>query len=159
MIISLGLQKKLYMRQLLSALVFGILLLACNNPEKKPLLGANAAMYSKSDTSQFTTIAWLDSARDFGKMAEGQKLEVSFRFKNTGVHPLVIERVQPSCGCTIAEQPKAPVLPGEEGIIKATFDSEKHTGMNHKTLYVFANTKYSQSHELHFSVEVVSKKW
>ena len=135
------------------------MVVACQSPEPKPLLGASGPASSKNDSSRFTTIAWLDSARDFGKIAEGQKLEVSFRFKNTGDHPLIIQRVQPSCGCTIAEQPKAPVLPGEEGIIKATFDSEQRKGINQKTLYVYTNTKYTQVHELHFSVEVVAKKW
>jgi hypothetical protein len=146
------------MRPLYLFLFSGILFVACQSPQRKTLLGASDPV-SKNDSSRFTTIAWLDSVRAFGKIAEGQKLEVSFRFKNTGDHPLVIQRVQPSCGCTIAEQPTAPVLPGEEGVIKATFDSEQRKGINQKTLYVYANTKYTQTHELHFSVEVVSKKW
>jgi hypothetical protein len=112
------------------------------------------------DTANFTTIQWLDSThKDFGKIAEGQKLEVAFRFKNTGDKPLVITRVQPSCGCTIAEQPTEPVAPGGEGLIKASFNSEDRTGINHKTLYVFANTKGSSSNELQFVVEVEKKKW
>ena len=112
------------------------------------------------DSANFTTIQWLDSThKDFGKIAEGQKLEVAFRFKNTGDKPLVITRVQPSCGCTIAEQPTDPVPSGGEGLIKASFNSEGRTGVNHKTLYVFANTKGSSSSELQFVVEVEKKKW
>ena len=107
------------------------------------------------DTSLFTTIQWLDSVKSFNNVTEGQKLEVAFRFKNTGSKPLIIESVQPSCGCTVANPPKEPVLPGNEGVINGTFDSNGRVGTNHKTLYITANTKGSQSHELKFDVEVV----
>src|ERR1700722_7130050 len=112
------------------------------------------------DSANFTTIQWIDSTyRDFGKIAEGQKLEVAFRFKNSGDKPLVIAKVQPSCGCTVAEQPNEPVAPGKEGIIKATFNSEGRSGINHKTLFVIANTKGSSENHLQFVVEVEKKKW
>ena len=110
------------------------------------------------DSAHFTTIEWLDSAhKDFGRIAEGEKLPVAFRFRNTGASPLVITRVQPSCGCTVAEQPMMPIAPGAEGVIRATFNSEGRTGINHKTLFVTANTKGSQNYDLHFVVEVQKK--
>ena len=91
---------------------------------------------------------------------EGQKLQVTLSiFANSGSNPLIIENVHASCGCTVAEQPEEPVLPGKEGVIKAAFSSEGRLGENHKTLYVIANTKGSQSSELHFTVNVEKKKW
>jgi hypothetical protein len=116
-----------------------------------------AAGNTIKDSSQFTTIQWLDSSKDFGKIQEGQKLEVAFRFRNTGDKPLVIERVQPSCGCTVAEQSQEPVAPGAEGQIRATFNSQGRTGVNHKTLFVYANTKGKQEHSVQFVVEVEKK--
>jgi hypothetical protein len=109
------------------------------------------------DSARYTTIQWLDSIKDFGTIAEGQKVEVAFRFRNIGATPLVITNVRPSCGCTIAEQPMQPIAPGAEGHISATFNSEGHAGVNRKTLFVTANTKGSQNYSLHFSV-VVNKK-
>jgi Protein of unknown function (DUF1573) len=109
------------------------------------------------DPNGYTTIKWLDSSKDYGKISEGQQLDVAFRFRNTGGHPLVITRVQPSCGCTIAEQPQAPIAPGSEGQIRATFNSQGRTGVNHKTLFVNANTSGHQSWSLNFVV-VVEKK-
>ncbi len=109
------------------------------------------------DSARYTSIQWLDSTKDFGTIPEGQKVEVSFRFRNTGASPLVITQVRPSCGCTVAEQPKEPVAPGAEGHITATFNSEGHTGINRKTLFVTANTRGSQNYSLHFSV-VVNRK-
>jgi len=134
-----------------------IVLAACGSSDKKAASNANTTLM---DSTRYTTIQWLDSAnKNFGKIAEGKKLDVAFRFKNTGDKPLIIQKVQPSCGCTVAEQPNEPVLPGNEGIIKASFNSEGRVGINHKTLYVTANTKLKQTHELHFEVEVEKKKW
>jgi hypothetical protein len=109
------------------------------------------------DSARYTSIQWLDSAKDFGTIPEGQKVDVDFRFRNTGATPLVITQVRPSCGCTIAGQPKEPIAPGAEGHISATFNSQGHPGVNRKTLFVTANTKGAQNYSLHFTV-VVNKK-
>jgi len=110
------------------------------------------------DSSKFTTIEWIDSTRDYGKINEGQKLDVSFRFKNTGDKPLIIRSVRPGCGCTAAEPPKEPIAPGAEGIIKATFNSQGREGHNSKDIFIEANTKGTQNHKVHFDVEVEKAK-
>jgi len=131
-------------------------LVACqgNDPKNDTKAAAAAGAQPTRDSTQLTTVQWLDSTKDFGKIQEGQRLEVAFRFKNTGDKPLVIERVQPSCGCTVAEQPKEPIAPGAEGTVKATFDSKGRVGTNHKTLSVWANLKEGASHQLQFIVQV-----
>jgi hypothetical protein len=150
------------MRFLIIPVLVAAFMTGCNYPDKKGGKpgGSVLTAYEAMDSTKFTSIQWLDSVnKHFGKIAEGQKLEVSYRFKNTGQKPLVIERVQPSCGCTVAEQPNQPVPPGEEGMIKASFNSEGRLGVNHKTLFVYANIKGSKNSELHFDVEVEKKKW
>ncbi len=142
------------MRFLLFAiLVVGSIAAGCNGGAKKDKV-TNMAL---ADTARYTTIEWLDSARDFGKIPEGQKLDVAFRFRNTGTTPLVIGQVRPSCGCTIAEQPQEPIAPGSEGQIKAVFNSEGRSGVNHKTLFVTANTRGKQDYSLQFEVLVEKK--
>ncbi|HVU83311.1 MAG TPA: DUF1573 domain-containing protein [Puia sp.] len=135
----------------------GFLFASCTgNDQQKP----QAKMKIPTDSSQFTSIRWLDSTyRNFGTIPEGKKLEVSFRFLNSGTKPLIIEQVRPSCGCTVAEQPAEPILPGKEGVIKAVFNSEGRTGVNNKSIYVMANTKGHQNNEVRFSVIVDKKKW
>jgi hypothetical protein len=142
-------------------ILFLIILASCTNREARPGPLSNIAMMAQPfDSAHLTTIQWMDSTnRDFGKIPAGQKLEVSYRFKNTGDQPLIIERVQPSCGCTVAEKPIEPIPPGKEGVIKAAFNSESRVGVNHKTIYVYANTKGSRSQELQFEVVVEKKKW
>jgi hypothetical protein len=143
------------MRTFLAGSLFtllSVLAVSCGNA------GNNDAKAVMADSAHYTTIEWQDSlSRNYGTIPEGEKLNVSFRFRNTGVTPLVIGRVQPSCGCTIAEQPQKPVAPGEEGQIRATFNSEGRTGINHKTLFVDANTKGVQHYSLQFVVQVEKK--
>ncbi|HTB26772.1 MAG TPA: DUF1573 domain-containing protein [Puia sp.] len=146
------------MRNTILALFVASFLFSCRENDSK--LKVFSSMQMPKDSSLFTKITWLDStSRDYGTIPEGQKLEVAYRFLNSGDKPLIIARVQPSCGCTIAEQPDEPILPGKEGVIKASFNSEGRIGINHKKLYVFANTKGSQSNEVQFNVVVQKKKW
>lgn len=127
--------------------------IGCDYADKAP----TGAVASKEalDSTKFTTIAWIDSTKDYGKINEGQKLDVSFRFKNTGDKPLIIRSVRPGCGCTAAEPPKEPIAPGAEGIIQASFNSQGREGRNSKDIYVEANTKGTQNYVVHFDVEVV----
>lgn len=111
-----------------------------------------------SDSTQLTTIQWIDSSKNFGKINEGQVLDVAFRFKNVGDKPLVIRHVRASCGCTEPNWPKEPIAPGAEGSITAQFNSSGREGMNAKDLYVEANTKGEQNHVVHFDVEVLKKQ-
>jgi Protein of unknown function (DUF1573) len=146
------------MRVFLSVLVCVSFLLSCreNDVSNKK----TSSMQLPKDSSQYTSLTWLDSTtRDFGTISEGQKLEVAYRFLNSGDKPLIIAKVQPSCGCTVAEQPDEPILPGKEGVIKASFNSEGRIGINHKKIYVIANTRGVQSNEVEFSVLVQKKKW
>ena len=146
------------MRAVVLVLIMGSWLTSCRQSDVKT--NAGSSMQLPKDSSQYTKITWLDSTiRDFGSIPEGQKLEVAYRFLNSGNKPLIIARVQPSCGCTVAEQPDEPIMPGKEGVIKASFNSEGRIGINHKKIYVIANTRGSQSNEVEFSVLVQKKKW
>lgn len=113
---------------------------------------------NQPDTANLTTIQWLDGAdKDFGKINEGENLNVSFRFKNTGSKPLVISNVTASCGCTVPETPKKPYAPGETGVIKASFNSAGKPNLQSKQVNVFANTNPSMT-TLVFRVDVKPKK-
>lgn len=123
-------------------------------PELSTAPAAEAA--NTVDSTQFTSIEWLDQDKDYGKVTEGQQVEVAFRFKNSGTKPLVIYSVAPACGCTAAEPPKEPILPGNEGVIKGSFDSKGRIGTNNKSIHVRANTNGSMDHHLQFKVEVAA---
>lgn len=155
------------MRKTLITLIAGLSLVACNTADKKTedqkrretfvkdSIASAEKMALIDDTTSFTTLQWIDSTSlDLGKVKEGKMVEVTYKFKNTGDKPLVVVNVTASCGCTIPEKPEQPIAPGQEGIIKAKFDSQGRKGVNDKHISVDANTKPSRSHELSFRVEV-----
>ncbi|MDT0552243.1 DUF1573 domain-containing protein [Urechidicola vernalis] len=75
---------------------------------------------------------------DYGKIVKGSNGERSFVFTNVGNAPLVIERVQGSCGCTVPTKPEKPILPGEKGEIKVKYDTNRTGGFS-KTVTIISN--------------------
>ena len=128
------------------------ILTSCGNEESSQDIEAARVEGSK----QLTTIQWIDSVRNFGRIQEGQKVALSFRLKNTGDKPLVIESVKPACGCTVADYPKQPLKPGEEGEITGEFDSQGREGQQHKEITVTTNTT-ARTQNIIFEVTVLGK--
>lgn len=71
----------------------------------------------------------------------GKKVPAIFRFKNVSNEPIIIKEVKPNCGCTVARYPKLPVKPGQEGEIKAIYDTYKQHGYNQK--FITVKTSFS----------------
>ena len=94
---------------------------------------------AKQEIKDPTTVQIIDSVYDFGKTTEGEIVQYSYRFKNTGNKPLVVTDVHASCGCTIPQKPEKPVMPGETGFILVKFNSEHRPGEAHKTITVNSN--------------------
>ena len=88
-----------------------------------------------------TTIEFDEMAYDFGSVKDGDPVKHTFNFKNTGKETLIFIDVKGSCGCTVPEWPKEPILPGESGQIDVTFDSKNRVGMVRKTVRIQANTE------------------
>ncbi len=114
------------------------ILTSCDVRTKDKLAGTPAATEAET-TAASTTVQMIDSVHDFVKVAEGEIVEFSYRFKNTGSNPLIVSNVSASCGCTVPEKPEAPIKPGETGFIKVKFNSEGRAGVAHKTVNVLSN--------------------
>lgn len=127
-----------------------------DSPAKSDAPASFSAEQKSAGPRSLTSIQWIDSVKTLGRINEGQKVEVSFRFRNSGSKPLIIESVQPSCGCTVANYPKEPISPGGEGEITGTFDSHGREGLQHKELTVKANTTTGEE-RIYFEVEVQKK--
>jgi hypothetical protein len=93
-----------------------------------------------STTNPKAIIEWKETSIDMGNTPFNKSITVEFIFKNPGMVPLVISKVEPSCGCTVADFPKQPVLSGSEGQISVTFDA-KTEGFFSKTISVYSNSE------------------
>jgi hypothetical protein len=77
---------------------------------------------------------------DYGNVEKGtEKLRV-FTFTNTGKAPVLITKVKTSCGCTVPNYPKKPILPGESASIDITYDTNR-VGQFKKTITVMSNSE------------------
>lgn len=77
---------------------------------------------------------------DFGTIVDGEVVEHTFRFTNTGSKDLVISSASASCGCTIPNWPKEPIAPGDKGEIKVEFNSNGKKDLVTKDITILANT-------------------
>jgi len=88
-----------------------------------------------------TTIEFIDSTHfNFDTIKQGDKVEHTFRMKNTGQKNLIIARAFGSCGCTVPDYPKDPVKPGDIATIHVTFNSAGKENLQAKTVTVICNT-------------------
>src|SRR5678815_823468 len=80
---------------------------------------ASAPAAPKADLAVFETVSL---NHDFGKIKQGVPVTHEFKFTNKGKVPMVITNAQGSCGCTTPNWTHEPVMPGGEGVVKATFN-------------------------------------
>lgn len=78
---------------------------------------------------------------DFGTINEGDVVNHTFKFTNTGEAPLVIQSASASCGCTVPSYPKEPIAVGESGEIQVQFNSKNKSGQQSPNVTITANTE------------------
>jgi len=124
------------------AVISGIMIFLLNN--------------SKISASVSTSkIVFEEEVHDFGKVPQGPQLEYSFKFVNKGKSPLVIEKVQSSCGCTGATTDgKNEYSKGESGEIKVTFNTQGRSGRQEKHIMVFTNDPDMPQKDLKITCEI-----
>jgi hypothetical protein len=77
---------------------------------------------------------------DYGKIALGSDGKRVFEFTNVGKSPLIITKVQASCGCTVPKKPEQPIMPGEKGEIEVSYNTKRPGGFS-KAITIFSNAK------------------
>ena len=75
---------------------------------------------------------------NYGKILKGSDGVRTFVFTNVGDQPLVIKSIKSSCGCTVPEKPEQPIMPGEKGEIKVSYDTKRPGGFS-KVITIFSN--------------------
>lgn len=100
-------------------------------------------------------ITWEKSTHDFGDMRQGEKVEHTYVFTNTGTEPLIITNVQVTCGCTTPKGfPRDPIAPGQSGEITIGFNSTGKIGKQNKVITVVSNA-VGDSNKVSFTTNVL----
>jgi Protein of unknown function (DUF1573) len=144
------------MNRLITALFLTCIIVSCNIRNTKK----NADVLTNSEAAGFTdttTVQVIDSAYNFGSVTDGDKVEYSYRFRNTGNKPLIVSSAVASCGCTVPEKPQEPIKPGETGFLKVVFNSKGRVGEVRKEITVTSNA-YPKFPVLLLTGQVVATK-
>ena len=99
-----------------------------------PAVPATPATTLKADD-----MAFKDATHDFGTVQEGPDATCEFTFKNNGKEPIIIQKAQPSCGCTVPSYSNEPVMPGATGTINVAFHTKGKANAFTKTITVVSN--------------------
>lgn len=96
---------------------------------------------------------------DFGHMNQGDKVEHTFKFTNTGNEDLLITNVQVTCGCTTPKGwPREPIRPGAKGEITLGFNSTGKMGKQNKVVTIVSNATNTDGSQISFTADVLDKK-
>lgn len=87
-------------------------------------------------------IQFQSASHDFGNIKLHSKATFKFTFTNTGDEVLVLSDVKTTCGCTVPEWPKEPVLPAGKGTITISYEADE-TGAFSKTIKILSNASIS----------------
>jgi hypothetical protein len=85
---------------------------------------------------------------EYGEIDQGSDPLRTVTFTNTGTEPLVINSAKGSCGCTVPNFPKEPIMPGQSEVIEIRYDT-KRVGPINKTVKIKTNEGPNVQHVLY----------
>lgn len=91
---------------------------------------------------------------DYGTIEKGGNGTCVFTVTNSGTEPLIISKCDKTCGCTIPECSKKPILPGDQSEITVKYDTNR-IGPFQKAVKVYSNCAVNPVMELRIKGKVV----
>jgi hypothetical protein len=95
------------------------------------------------------------SSFNFGTLKQGESVHHEFKFKNTGKTDLIIRKTKASCGCTAIAPQDNVIKPGQESLIKTTFNSSGKSGRQNKSITITTNIPSNPTVVLNVEGEVI----
>lgn len=132
------------LRSIILRIVAGVFLLAVLSMSA----GCEKKMYP-------TAMAVDDSIRHYYPIVAGEKLQFSFLVRNIGDSPLLLDDVQPSCGCIMGKLNANIIPPHDTLTLSFTFDSSKNVGYVRHAIRIYGNILPRGMATLIFDVNVV----
>jgi hypothetical protein len=134
------------------SMIFGLILLAVYSGL------AQSSLAPETPTEAGPQLSWEATTHDFGDIQQGDKVEYTYKFSNTGAEPLIITNVNVTCGCTTPKGwPRDPIPPGGKGEITVGFNSAGKLGRQNKVITVVSNANNENNH-VSFTTNVLEKK-
>jgi hypothetical protein len=87
-------------------------------------------------------ITFEKTEHNFGSFLEAAGVQTTtFKFKNTGNAPLIVNSVRASCGCTTPKWTRDPIAPNGSGEITVSYDPKNRPGAFNKSVTVGSNAE------------------
>lgn len=106
------------------------------------------ARRKKAEEARVAIMTFNETSYQYGIIDEGEKVEHTFYFTNTGDKDLNIIDVKSSCGCTHPTYPFIPIKPGDKGEIGVIFNSNGKWGAQKPTITLTTDAKI-KTHKLY----------
>lgn len=120
------------------------------------LILALASCKSTFEKGERTKVAVENPDRHYYPVLQGEPLEIFYRFTNTGDVPLIVDEIQSSCGCIVADKVSyRTIRPGKTGSINLKYNSNKNIGHVRHYVQVYGNVKPRGKFEISFDLHVV----
>ena len=94
-----------------------------------------------SKTQAYPVMEFEEQEFDFGTVEEGEVVEHTFVFTNTGDAPLIVSNAVATCGCTVPTWTKKAISPGDKGEMLVKFNTRGKPNQQMKAVRITANTQ------------------
>lgn len=99
-------------------------------------------LFALCTSSAWAQLAFDPAEWDFGTLPEANgRVSHTFTGVNRGEKPIVILDVMSTCGCTVPEFSRQPIMPGGNTQITVTFDPTNRPGAFNKELYIYSSER------------------
>ncbi|WP_312365374.1 MULTISPECIES: DUF1573 domain-containing protein [Sphingobacterium] len=95
---------------------------------------------SAFQSKELSALKFEETIFDFNSIPHKIPVKHSFRYKNISQKPAIIRDVRTTCGCTIANFNRKPILPNQVGEIEVTYDAKEILPFN-KTVMILLSTE------------------
>lgn len=103
-------------------------------------VGISVAANAQSKPAEFK---FDKETHDFGKIPLNKPALTEFKFTNVGDQPLILSKVETTCGCTVPQYTQTPIKKGESGFIKVTYNPTGAALPFSKSITITSNAKTS----------------
>jgi hypothetical protein len=121
------------------------------------VVGFSASAFAQQANLAGPVITFEKKTFDFGDVKQGDRVEHTFTFTNTGTEPLIITNVEVTCGCTTPKGfTRDPIAPGGKSEITVAFNSAGKLGRQNKVVTVVSNAVNAGGNTISFTANVLA---
>jgi hypothetical protein len=124
-------------------------------PRKVIVVSCEMMEYFDTTTSGNARIYLKEKSFEFGKVKPGEIKKHTFVIKNKGTDTLIIRKIRPSCGCTVARMENTKIPPGKSSKLEIEYNTLGATkGVNNKPVTIISTDRKNPSVNIGVSVVV-----